>query len=142
MLNITTQLKEALFTAFNTKGYNDICFAQVLTHSVIESHDESSTQILTISFRDHESPYHGNTFNEDEYHAASIAEDLQKEATKILTKIFETNLENFEESRVEANQTAAINTIAGYQYSEQVAIFATILCSDETLHITVMTYPQ
>lgn len=142
MLDITTQLKEALFTAYNAKGYNDLCFAQVLNHSVIESHDESSTQVLTISFRDKKSPYNGNNFDEDKYYAASIAEDLQNEATKILTKIFETNLKDLKESRIETHQTAAIITIAGYQYPEQVAIFATILCSDETLHITVMTYPQ
>lgn len=142
MLNITTQLKEALFTAYNAKGYNDICFAQVLNHSVIESHDDSSTQVLTISFKDKKSPYNGNNFDEDKYYAASIAEDLQNEATKILTKIFETNLKDFKESRIETCRTAAVTIIAGYQYPEQVDIFATILCSDETLHITVMTYPQ
>lgn len=69
MLNTPSQLKEALLTAFKAKGYNNHCYAQVLNHQVIQSHDGSSTQVLVISFREYSSSYKGDNIEED-YHAA------------------------------------------------------------------------
>ena len=141
MLNITTQLKSALLTAYNAKGYNNHCYAQVLNHQVTQSHDESSTQVLVISFREYSSSYKGDNIEED-YHDAEAAEYLQKEAVNFLKRYFNTLLTNFDEAHIDIREIFAMTHITGYQYAEEAAIYASILCTDETLHITVMAYPQ
>lgn len=142
MLNITSQLKSALLTAYNAKGYNNLCYAQVINHQVIESHDESSTQILIISFKEHESPIQGDNFDTNACYAAEAAEYLQKEAINFLNNHFNILLTNFNEAHIDIKEIFSITRITGYQYKEQAAIYALVLCTDETLHITVMTYPQ
>lgn len=133
-MNLTTQLLEILLPAYNANGLNNTAHLQVINQTAMNAKDESSFESLIIGF---------NTY-EDSPEAAQIAaaEYVSKEANSFLTPLIQEKLKNFPGAYITTKQTGDMTIHTAFQNKTQAIIYATILCTDETVYITITEYPQ
>lgn len=99
-----------------------------LSNDVTVAPDESAMLQLAITFT-------GDNDCDD-------AETFAKAAAKTITEFISQQLANYPTAHIESNEFYTQQLIHGYAYTVQVSHFASIICTDCTVYITLTVYPQ